>query len=131
MVTSADGLTWVKNNKILIQEKNDGNESQASPCVFYKNGKYNMFFCYWDPTTFRETKSRKIGYAYSIDFINWTRNVLKAGIDVSEEGDWDSDMKCYPNLVEVNGKFFLLYNGNEFGQYGFGVAELGGEGNDR
>ncbi len=131
MVTSADGLTWVKNNKILIQEKNDGNKSQASPYVFYKNGKYNMFFCYWDPTTFRETKSRKIGYAYSIDFINWTRNDLKAGIDVSEEGDWDSDMKCYPNLVEVNSKFFLLYNGNEFGQYGFGVAELGGEGNDR
>ena len=74
---------------------------------------------------------RKIGYAYSIDFINWTRNDLKAGIDVSEEGDWDSDMKCYPNLVEVNCKSFLLYNGNEFGQYGFGVAELGGEGNDR
>ena len=89
-----------------------------------------MFFCYWDPTTFRETKSRKIGYAYSTDLINWTRNDSKAGIDVSEEG-WDSDMICYPNLVEVNGKIYLLYNSNEFGRYGFGVAELGGVGNDR
>jgi hypothetical protein len=33
-------------------------------------------------------------------------------------------MKCYPHLFEVNEKIFILYNGNEFGRFGFGAAEL-------
>ncbi len=126
MGKSINGLTWVKNNKNLIPEKNDENECQASPDVFYKNGKYHMFFCYWNPTTFRESKSRKIGYAYSTDLIKWTRNDLKAGIDVSEEG-WDSEMIAYPHIFELDGKTYMLYLGNEVGRYGFGLAELEGE----
>lgn len=78
----------------------------------------------------KKKKGYRIGYAYSDDLINWTRDDDNVGITTTE-GDWDSDMMCYPNLVEVNGKIYLLYNGNEFGQYGFGVAELGGVGNDR
>lgn len=126
MAKSTDGLTWVKNNKNLITEKIDENECQASPDVFYKNGKYHMFFCYWNPTTFRESKSRKIGYSYSSDLISWTRNDLKAGIDVSEEG-WDSEMIAYPHVFELDGKVYMLYLGNEVGRYGFGLAELEGE----
>jgi len=126
MAISTDGLTWVKNNKNLIPEKIDKNECQASPDVFYKNRKYHMFFCYWNPTTFRESKSRKIGYAYSDDLINWTRNDFKAGIDVSEEG-WDSEMLAYPHVFELDGKIYMLYLGNEVGCYGFGLAELVGE----
>ena len=126
MAKSTDGLTWVKNNRNLISDKIDKNECQASPDVFYKNRKYHMFFCYWNPTTFRESKSRKIGYAYSDDLINWTRNDFKAGIDVSEEG-WDSEMLAYPHVFELDGKIYMLYLGNEVGRYGFGLAELVGE----
>ncbi len=126
MAKSTDGLTWVKANKNLISVKINENECQASPDVFYKNGKYHMFFCYWDPITFRETKSRRIGYAYSSDLINWTRNDLKAGIDVSEEG-WDSEMIAYPHVFELDGKIYMFYLGNEVGRFGFGLAELVGE----
>jgi hypothetical protein len=45
------------------------------------------------------------------------------GIDVSVSG-WDSDMLCYPNLFEREGHTYLLYNGNEFGRHGFGIAIL-------
>jgi len=45
------------------------------------------------------------------------------GLDVTE-GDWDSDMLCYPHAFECRGKVYLLYNGNEFGRYGFGLAVL-------
>ena len=40
------------------------------------------------------------------------------------EGDWDSDMLCYPHAFEYRGNVYLLYNGNEFGRHGFGLAIL-------
>ena len=33
-------------------------------------------------------------------------------------------MQCYPSLFACDDRVFLFYNGNEFGRYGFGVAEL-------
>ena len=45
------------------------------------------------------------------------------GIDTTA-GDWDSDMMCYPHLCSVNEKIYLLYNGNNFGKTGFGLAVL-------
>lgn len=126
MATSDDGINWIKHNKNLISEINGEDESQASPDVFFANGKYHMFFCNWIPATFRGTKSRKIGYASSIDLINWKRDDSKAGIDVSECG-WDSEMLAYPHVFELDGKIYMLYLGNEVGRYGFGLAELEGE----
>ena len=45
------------------------------------------------------------------------------GLNISGEG-WDSDMMCYPHVYQTNDKVYMLYNGNEFGRYGFGAAEL-------
>ena len=33
-------------------------------------------------------------------------------------------MQCYPHVFECDGKVYLLYNGNEFGRHGFGLARL-------
>lgn len=126
MAISADGINWIKQNKDLIPDNWGDNESQASPDVIYKNGKYHMFFCGWVPNSFRETKSRKIGYASSNDLINWSREDCKAGIDVSEDG-FDNEMVAYPHVFEVNNKIYMLYLGNQVGRYGFGLAELEGK----
>ena len=67
--------------------------------------------------------SYKLGYAYSSDLINWHRDDSLAGIEPSASG-WDSEMQCYPNAFELNGSIHLLYNGNEFGRNGFGLATL-------
>ena len=84
-----------------------------------------MVFCFRNATGFRNNKERgyRLGYAYSSDLINWTRADNEVGIEASE-GEWDSNMMCYPHLFHCNGKAYLLYNGNEFGRYGFGLAEL-------
>ena len=42
----------------------------------------------------------------------------------SSSGEWDSDMNCYPHVCEVDGRIYLLYNGNQFGRHGFGLAVL-------
>jgi sucrose-6-phosphate hydrolase SacC (GH32 family) len=93
--------------------------------VLHVDGRHHMFFCYRRQFGFRTDRegSYRIGYAFSDDLTNWTRDDARAGIDVSP-GSWDSDMQCYPNVFECDGNIYLLYNGNEFGRRGFGVAVL-------
>jgi hypothetical protein len=64
-----------------------------------------------------------LGYADSMDGVTWTRKDEEVGIDRSEQG-WDSQMMCYPYVYEHRGNKYLLYNGNGFGESGFGCAVL-------
>lgn len=122
---SQDGVNWQKNDKQLLTDKLDHNECQALPTVIRFDGKYHMLFCYRQAIDFRKNDKRsyRIGYAYSRDLKKWTRDDQSVGIDVSKS-DWDSDMLCYPHIFHCDGKIYLLYNGNEFGRYGFGLAIL-------
>ncbi len=124
LAISDDGINWTKVNKDLIADKIEADEAQASPDVIFFNGTYHMFFCYRYSTNYRgKEKGYRIGYAYSDDAINWTRDDSRAGIDVSGEG-WDSEMLSYPHIFELDGKIYMFYLGNQVGKYGFGLAEL-------
>ncbi len=122
---SSDGVKWDRDSIQIISDKLNADECQALPTVIDHNNKYHMFFCYREATGFRKDKSRgyRIGYAFSTDLINWQRDDENGGIDVSNNG-WDSDMLCYPHVFNCDDKIYLLYNGNEFGRYGFGLAVL-------
>ncbi len=124
MATSDDGINWIKHNKDLIPARVENNEAQASPDVFFYNGKYHMFFCYRHSTNYRgKENGYRIGYASSPDLINWERDDSKVGIDVSAEG-WDSEMISYPHVFELDGEVYMFYLGNQVGKYGFGLAKL-------
>jgi len=123
--SSFDAINWIKTDRQIIIDKLNKDECQALPSVIYYNNTFHMMFCFRQAIGFRETKHNayRIGYAFSSDGLNWTRNDENVGIDVSEN-DWDSDMLCYPHIFQCNGKIYLLYNGNNFGKYGFGLAVL-------
>ena len=124
LAVSEDGYNWTRVNKNLIPDKIEADEAQASPDVMFLNGRYHMFFCYRYSTGYRgKEKGYRIGYAYSDDAINWTRDDTNAGIDVSEEG-WDSEMISYPHVLQLDGKVYMFYLGNQVGRYGFGLAEM-------
>ena len=124
MATSTDGIDWVKHNRDLIESKVEADEAQASPDVFFANGKYHMFFCYRFSENYRgKMHGYRIGYAYSTDLIEWTRNDTLAGIDVSASG-WDEEMISYPHVFELDGKTYMAYLGNQVGRHGFGLAVL-------
>ena len=127
MATSDDGIHWNKLNRDLIESRIEEDEAQASPDVFYANGKYHMFFCYRYSSHYRgKENGYRIGYAISAP--TWStgqRDDAKAGIDVSEEG-WDAEMISYPHVFELDGKTYLAYLGNQVGRYGFGLAVLEG-----
>ena len=122
--TSKDGINWNRNPKPVLEEKVEY-ESQTSAAIVKINERYHMFFCYRYGLDFRHTKGRgyAMGYAYSDDLFNWTRDDSKVGIDVSESG-WDSEMIAYPYVTKINDKYIMLYCGNHFGEEGFGYAEL-------
>lgn len=126
LATSDDGITWNRLNRDLIESRVEADEAQASPDVFFSNGRYHMFFSYRFSSGYRgKERGYRIGYASSTDFVHWERDDSKAGIDVSESG-WDSEMISYSHVFELDGEVYMLYLGNQVGKYGFGLARLSG-----
>jgi predicted GH43/DUF377 family glycosyl hydrolase len=124
LATSEDGVTWTKLNRDLIESKLTDGECQAGPDVFFKDGMYHMYFTYRHAHDYRnKDRGYRIGYAYSSDAITWTRDDSKAGIGLSPTG-WDSEMQHYPHVFEVDNNHYMIYNGNDFGRYGLGLAKL-------
>ncbi len=123
--TSIDAINWQRESVPIIPNALNENECQALPTVFKHGGKYHMYFCFRQAHGFRSESASayRIGYAYSDNLIDWKRDDHLAGIDVSSSG-WDSQMQCYPNTFELDGRIYMLYNGNEFGRTGFGLAIL-------
>jgi len=124
---SNDGINWIRTNEgnQIIEDRLHEDESMALPTVVEFDGKYLMCFCYRESYDFRSTKGRgyRLGFAISKDLTSWQR--CDDDIDFELSGcDWDSEMQAYPNLFKVDGKVYLLYNGNNFGKFGFGLAEL-------
>ena len=122
--SSSDGIEWQRDGREIIPASLE-HECQALPTVFFHDGKYHMYFCYRDAFDFRTNTENayRLGYAWSQDMSTWTRDDASAGIDTSV-GEWDADMMCYPHVFECGGDMFMLYNGNEFGKFGFGIARL-------
>tara|TARA_R110001632_G_scaffold187583_1_gene308014 strand:+ start:1347 stop:2315 length:969 start_codon:yes stop_codon:yes gene_type:complete len=125
VATSEDMVHWERHYSNIIPDVLGENECQAGPDVFYKDGFYHMYFVYREGLDFRNTPGRgyKVGYATSSDLFDWERRDAEAGIGYSANG-WDSTMQHYPHVFEVDGKHYMTYNGNDFGKYGFGLAEL-------
>ena len=119
MATSRDGFKWIKYGEDLISDVLGKTECQAGADVFFHEGKYHMFFSYRD----QFSKQYKVGYAYSNDLFNWTRDNSKAGLIKSESG-WDSESISYPHVFILDKNIYMIYQGNEIGKYGFGIAVL-------
>jgi len=121
---SNDGLDW-DSSKIThgLVAALSPSEAQAMPSVLALNGNAYMVFCYRDTFGFREggPAAYRLGIAVSEDLENWTR---KSEFCEWRTNDWDSQMMCYPNIHQRDGMIYLLYNGNTFGQQGFGLAEI-------
>ena len=121
---SKDGIEWEREGKAIVKDRIE-DESQALPSVVYYNGLYHMFFCWRYSYDFRKNPQRgyRLGYARSYDLKSWERADKELNFECSLEG-WDNEMLCYPNVFVMNQKIYMLYNGNQFGKTGFGVAEL-------
>lgn len=120
---SEDGINW-RRDGIPIFSESGPPEPKHRPATFFFENKFHMLFGRRQMRDFRDGKNGyRLGYAHSDDLIHWHRDDSLAGLTVSDNG-WDSTMTAYPYVVQFNGRTLLFYNGNGFGQAGFGVAEL-------
>ena len=124
---SRDGVSWSREEarQIVADRLGAGRKSGAADGHRVSAARYHMFFCYRQSSDFRTNRDRgyRIGHAWSDDLVRWTRDDDGVG-STCTPGEWDSDMQCYPHVFECEGRVHLLYNGNEFGRHGFGLATL-------
>ena len=122
---SDDGIHWQRTNRVCI-DYDSFTEAIGRPCVFPVNGTYRMLYSYRSIRNYRTDpgQSYRLGFAESSDGIQWLRRDNEVGIDRSATG-WDSEMLEYSHVFVSKRGTYLFYNGNGFGQSGFGYAVLG------
>ncbi len=64
----------------------------------------------------------KIGYANSINGVDWNVFNNQQNVVYCSESGWDSEMVCYPYVFQHKDKLYMLYNGNGYGKTGIGLA---------
>ena len=111
---SHDGLSWDRQGTVCVDFASSDEHALARPCVQKEGGIYRMWFSH-------KGQSYRIGYAESRDGVNWDRRDAEVGIDVSPSG-WDSEMIEYAYVFEHRGVKYMLYNGNDYGRDGVGLA---------
>lgn len=119
--TSDNGLDWKPSGKTCIPLiGNEGGISAAS--ILKIENLYHMWFSSRKKFDYRNNKinSYRIYKAISDDGINWKR-IEKPELDISKKG-WDNIMVCYPEVLRLNDKYIMFYNGNKFGKTGIGYA---------
>ncbi|MDQ3281905.1 MAG: glucosyl hydrolase [Acidobacteriota bacterium] len=110
--------TWGAPGRVLIDVYGDDEHGLGRPVVIRDGNLYRMWYGV-------RTKSRgyHAGYAESPDGLVWRRRDELAGIEVSESG-WDCEMLCCLAIQPTRYGTYMFYNGNNYGETGFGVAIL-------
>ena len=119
---SEDGIAWRRPGRVCIDFA-PGEYAIARPCVLEEGGLYRMWYCSRGPRY-------RIGYAESPDGLAWQRRDEAGGLEPSLEG-WDSGMTAYPCVFDHGGTRYMLYNGNDYGHDGAGLAVLSEDGPGR
>lgn len=117
---SQNGVDWLCYPGMCIPFADEYEYAFGRPTLYKKGGIYFMWFAH---RATKDVATYRIGFASSTDGRHWFRNDAISGIDVSPDG-WDSEMICYPYVFEHKGFMYMLYNGNDYGKTGFGLATM-------
>ena len=115
---SADGLSWGKQGTVCLELANENEYGFGRPFVIQENGIYKIWY-----SIRTISKGYRLGYGESSDGLIWTRKDDQVGIDVSASG-WDSEMICFACIQQTKYGTYMFYNGNNYGETGFGFAVL-------
>lgn len=118
---SADGIHFSGDAIDCISFSREGEYRIGRPRVYRTETGYEMMFTWGDLEG-----NYRMGYAVSADGLNWERNDDEVNFHPSPEG-WDNKWVSYGALFNTNGDTYMVYNGNEMGKDGFGLARLNPE----
>lgn len=112
----SDPFEWSRCGSVAVGLQNGETNVARSSVVKLTNNKYAMWFSY----VHRDVGKYRIGYAESTDAVTWSRDDQRSGVD--RLPSFASEMMCYPSVFLLSGAMFMLFNGNNFGAEGFGIA---------
>jgi len=112
--TSTDGRNWTRKGHVAIDFMSPEENALARPCVLADGPIWRMWFAH-------KGAAYRLGYAESTDGVSWERNDSAAGLDISRSG-FDSEMIEYAAVFRHRGRLAMLYNGNNYGYGGIGLA---------
>lgn len=117
--SSSDGHLWQREG-LAIPYILGVAQAFSRPTVAVNSlGGFEMWFSYRSGSG----EKYRIGYATTDSGKEWRLALDATGIDVASEG-WDSEMIEYPFVFDHKGERYMLYNGNNYGKTGFGLAIL-------
>lgn len=120
--TSVDGIEWRRNGEICIPFQHDrGVDAIGRPFVFRQDSRFMMLHSNRSARGYRSDpeKSYSIACSESRDGIVWTpTSLMIEGLDA----DWCNVMNEYSSLLVCGDRTYLFFNGNGFGESGFGYA---------
>jgi hypothetical protein len=111
---SPDGATWHRPGTVCLDYASPDEHAFARPCVLRDDETYRMWYA-------SRGDRYRIGCAESADGVRWTRSSDEWGLQPSGEG-WDGEMVEYPFVFDWHDRRYMLYNGNEYGRTGVGLA---------
>jgi predicted GH43/DUF377 family glycosyl hydrolase len=106
---------WPPAGEVVLVPRDD-EYGFGRPWVVGAPGGYQMWY-----SIRSRAKGYRLGYAESVDGLAWQRRDGALGLDVAASG-WDAEMICYSSLQPTRYGTYLFYNGNNYGETGFGVA---------
>ncbi|RAP27592.1 hypothetical protein DID74_00380 [Candidatus Marinamargulisbacteria bacterium SCGC AG-333-B06] len=117
LAISDDGYKWKKTGTVCIPLKNDMTNIARANVIKQQNK-----FLVWFPYVSNSTNQYRIGYGESSDGIHFGKFKYDNDLKVTENSTWDNEAVTYPYVFYHNNKQYMLYNGNQFGKTGFGLA---------
>ncbi len=119
---SKNGLDWERTGLTAIDFADNGEHALARPSVLINENKYYMWFSH-KGSDYDLGENYRLGFAHSEDGFNWKREDKKVKLDLGEN-DFDNKMICYQYVFKYKNNYYSLYNGNDFGKDGIGLAKL-------
>lgn len=114
---SDDAVSWRRDGELVLNCDFPREDAIARPHVLYEDGIFKMWY------SKKKGPNYQMGYAESADGKHWDRKDDEVGLSTSQDG-WDSEMVEYPFIFDHKNQRYMLYNGNGYGQTGFGLALL-------
>jgi hypothetical protein len=119
---SADGMFWSRTGLPSLAALSQ-DEAISRVTIHKSDNVMHLWFSARPVSGYRQecASLSQIGYARSADGKIWDRLSNK----VSFQSELESNSAhSYPEVISWNNRLFMLYNGDNFGQQGFRIAEL-------
>lgn len=117
-VESKNGITFNGPSTNCLNFTRNQEYRIGRPRVYFREGGYQMIFTWGDLSG-----NYRMGYATSDDGKTWLRDDDKLNFNPSASG-WDDKWVSYGSIFEIENDTYMVYNGNDMGKDGFGLARL-------